>query len=191
MQTHYVRRGSGIYRPPGRLPFTGAVDPDQAAGEPTATEAALRTSEEHLRLIFDAAPIGMALVAVDGRFLQVNPALCAIVGYDAAELMDTTFQAITHPDDLEADLDHLEDCLAGTIDGYGMTKRYVHHDGHAVWVELKVVVVRDADGVAGPLRLADPRHQRAPGRRSLAGRVRGSLRRHGRARQRPHLHQRS
>ena len=91
----------------------------------------------------------MALVAVDGRFLRVNPALCAIVGYDAAALMDTTFQAITHPDDLEADLDHLEGCLAGTIDGYGMTKRYLHHDGHGVWVELKVVVVRDADGSPG------------------------------------------
>jgi len=91
----------------------------------------------------------MALVGVDGRFLRVNPALCAIVGYGAEDLMGTTFQAITHPDDLETDLDYLRGCLDGSIDGYEMAKRYIHRDGHEVWVELNVAVVRDWRGVPG------------------------------------------
>jgi PAS domain S-box-containing protein len=61
-------------------------------------------SERRFRQSFDSAPIGMALVALDGRWLEVNESLCRIVGYTEAELLRTTFQAITHPDDLEADL---------------------------------------------------------------------------------------
>ena len=64
----------------------------------------LRESEERFRLAIDEAPIGMALVALDGRFVRVNQALCEIVGYSADELTELTFQAITHPDDLNADL---------------------------------------------------------------------------------------
>ncbi len=66
-------------------------------------ERALQESEERFRLTFDEAPIGMALVALDGRFIRVNRALCEIVGYSSAELTGLTFQAITHPDDLDAD----------------------------------------------------------------------------------------
>src|SRR5688572_5044940 len=68
-------------------------------------ELALREFEERFRLTIDEAPIGMALVAPDGRFLRVNRALCGIVGYTADELTGLTFQAITHPEDLNADLE--------------------------------------------------------------------------------------
>jgi diguanylate cyclase (GGDEF)-like protein/PAS domain S-box-containing protein len=106
----------------------------------------LRISEEHFRLSFEGAPIGMALVGADGRFLEVNQSLCEIVGYDRRHLMATTFQAITHPDDLDADLSLLQTCLDGRSDGYVMEKRYVHRLGHPVWIQLNVAVARDAHG---------------------------------------------
>ncbi len=88
----------------------------------------------------------MALVAPDGRWLHVNPALCQIVGYPADELLRRTFQDITHPDDLDADLEHVRQMLAGEIRTYQMEKRYFHRTGDAVWVQLTVSLVRDATG---------------------------------------------
>jgi PAS domain S-box-containing protein len=111
------------------------------------TEAALQEATERFRLAFEGAPIGMALVATDGRWLQVNPALCEIVGYSADELLTRTFQDITHPDDLEADLDLMYQVLAGEIPSYSMEKRYFHADGDVVWINLSVSLVRDPLGV--------------------------------------------
>ncbi len=110
------------------------------------TEAALRESEERFRGAFDFAVVGMALVAPDGRFLRVNHALCDMVGYAEDELMATTFQAITHPDDLETDLAHMHRLLGGEIDTYQMEKRYVHKHGSVVWVLLGVRLVRTPQG---------------------------------------------
>ncbi len=108
--------------------------------------ARLRESELRFRSAFDNAPIGLALVAMSGRWLEVNQPLCNIVGYPADELMRTDFQAITHPDDLDADLDLFRRLLAGDVASYTMEKRYLHKDGRTVWVQLDVSVVRDADG---------------------------------------------
>ena len=110
------------------------------------TEEALRQSEDRFRGSFQAAPIGMALVAPDGRFLQVNDALCRLVGYSATELLERGFQEITHPDDLEADLEYVRQLLAGEIGGYQMEKRYFHRLGHVVWALLSVSLVRASDG---------------------------------------------
>jgi len=104
---------------------------------------ALHESEARFRGAFDSAAIGMALVALDGRWLQVNPAICAIVGYAEAELLATTNQAITHPEDLHADLAFVQQILAGGIPTYQMEKRYIHKSGHLVWVLLSVSLVRD------------------------------------------------
>jgi len=109
-------------------------------------EAALQESEERFRSAFDSAAIGMALVALDGRWLKVNCALCEIVGYSEEELLATTFQAITHPDDLETDLDYVRQLLEGKIRSYEMEKRYIHKLGHVVWILLSGAVVRDAEG---------------------------------------------
>ena len=109
-------------------------------------EDALRQSEERFRQSFDQAPIGVALVAPDGRWLRVNPAVCDIVGYPEAELLALTFQDITHPDDLAADLDLVRQVLDGTIRTYQMEKRYYHKDGRVVWVLLSVSLIRDAAG---------------------------------------------
>ncbi|CAN5687529.1 PAS domain S-box protein [soil metagenome] len=95
---------------------------------------------------FHHAPIGMALVGLDGGFLRLNRAFCEIVGYPEAELLALNFQAITHPDDLNADLGHLTRLLAGGIPSYQMDKRYLHRNGTLVWVRLSVSLVYDADG---------------------------------------------
>lgn len=101
----------------------------------------LREVDQRFRLAFDHAPIGMALVARDGHFLQVNPSYCELVGYSAQELRNLTFQAITHPEDLDRDVTHAQKLLAGEIEHYSMEKRYYHKRGHVVWVLLHVSVV--------------------------------------------------
>jgi diguanylate cyclase (GGDEF)-like protein/PAS domain S-box-containing protein len=105
---------------------------------------ALAESQARFRSAFDSAAIGIALVGPDGRWLQVNRALCELVGYSESELLATTFQAITHPDDLEADLNLVRQLLAGEIRSYHMEKRYFHKQGHVVWILLSVSLVRDA-----------------------------------------------
>ena len=113
-----------------------------------AAERARRESEEQFREAFEFASIGMALVGLDGRWLKVNPALIAMLGYSEDELLARSFQDITHPDDLADDLALVEAVLAGTIPGYRMDKRYIHRDGHAVHATLSVSQARDADGRA-------------------------------------------
>lgn len=115
-------------------------------GEMKAARAALRESEERFRSAFEAAAIGMAIVSPEGRFEKVNTALCDIVGYPREQLMQLTFQEITHPDDLEADLDQARRLAAGEIRDYQMTKRYIHRAGHVVWIRLAGSVVRDEHG---------------------------------------------
>lgn len=114
--------------------------------ERKVAEELLRENQELSRSAFDHAAIGMALVSTDGRWLQVNSSLCKIVGYSEQELLAMTFQAITHPDDLAVDLNHLHQVLAGEISSYQMEKRYYHKLGHSVWVLLSVSLVRDAQG---------------------------------------------
>ena len=108
-----------------------------------ATRAAPDTSFE---LVFEGAPIGMAIVAPDGRWLRVNPAMCAVLGRSEADLLAGAFQDVTHPDDLDADLEHLRRLAAGEIDRYEMEKRYVRPTGEHVWATLSVSVLRRADG---------------------------------------------
>lgn len=95
---------------------------------------------------FSASSIGMALVSLEGGWLDVNPALCQIVGYSREELLKVDFQTITHPEDLDADLELLQKTLDGEIDSYRMEKRYYHKRGHIVWIVLSVSLVRGSDG---------------------------------------------
>jgi diguanylate cyclase (GGDEF)-like protein/PAS domain S-box-containing protein len=106
----------------------------------------LRDAEERFRNAFDQAPIGKALVSPDGRFTRVNAALCSITGHTEAELLATTFQALTHPEDIELDLEHMYRLLAGESEAYEMEKRYRHAAGHYIWVLLSVSLVRDEAG---------------------------------------------
>ncbi|HTI69095.1 MAG TPA: PAS domain S-box protein [Candidatus Limnocylindria bacterium] len=106
----------------------------------------LRANEEHLRHTFDHASIGMALVGLDGRWKRVNRALCELIGYSEAELLQIDFQKITHPEDLEADLRQVRRLVAGDIKNYQMEKRYYHRMGTVVHALLSVTLVRDAEG---------------------------------------------
>jgi diguanylate cyclase (GGDEF)-like protein/PAS domain S-box-containing protein len=109
-------------------------------------EEALREAEERFRRSFDDAAIGMALVGRDGRWLQVNRSLCEILGYQEEELLGKTFQDITHPDDLDVDLDNLRRMLTGETRTYQTEKRYLHREGHVVWILLSVSLVHDEEG---------------------------------------------
>jgi len=108
-------------------------------------EAALQESAKRFHSTFDSAPIGMALVGIDGRFLQANDALCRILGYTQVELQQKTFQEITHPDDLQTDYSMLEELHTGRRESYQIEKRYIHKDGHDIWVLLSRSTVRDSN----------------------------------------------
>jgi PAS domain S-box-containing protein len=109
-------------------------------------ERALQESEERFRLTVDEAPIGMALVALDGHFVRVNRALCEIVGYSSIELTELTFQDITHPDGLDVDLAARGQLAHGDIPQYHREKRYIRKDGTIVDVLLNVSILRSRDG---------------------------------------------
>ncbi len=110
------------------------------------SEDLLRQSEERFSSAFEYASIGMALVAPDGRWLRVNGAVCQLLGYSESELLQKTFQDITHPDDLEADLHQVNILLRGEVNSFQMEKRYFHKSGQVVWALLSVSLVWDDQG---------------------------------------------
>ncbi|HAN91763.1 MAG TPA: hypothetical protein DCQ33_06740 [Nitrospira sp.] len=117
-----------------------------ARDEAEAASEKLRVSEERFRLTIDEAPIGMALVALDGRFVRVNHALCEIVGYSPAELTTLAFHDITHPDDLAADVALAGQLASGKIPRYQLEKRYLRKDGTTVDIMLNGSILRDKQG---------------------------------------------
>lgn len=104
-------------------------------------QSALKESEEKFRKAFHFAPIGMTTVSLKGNFIQVNNALCNLLGFTNEELMNMTFQEITHPDDLSIDLDFMQDMINLKRDTYQMKKRYFHKDGSIVWALLSVSLI--------------------------------------------------
>lgn len=110
------------------------------------SDALFRASEAGYRSMFELASVGIALVAPDGGWINVNRALCEIIGYNAAELELLTFQDITHPDDLNTDIEHLQQLIDGKIDHYQMEKRYLRKDGDSVWVNLSVTKKLSSEG---------------------------------------------
>lgn len=106
----------------------------------------LEISNEQFKGAFEYSAIGMALVSTQGDWLKVNKSVCDIVGYSEEELLSKTFQDITHPDDLDLDLEHLGEMLRGEIETYQMEKRYFHKKGHIVWVLLSVSLAKTTDG---------------------------------------------
>lgn len=135
--------GSSVRDADGNLMYF--VTQMQDITERKRVELALRDSEERFRRAFDYAAIGMALVAPDGRWLKVNRIVTKITGYSEEELLGMDFQTITHPDDLACDLDLMQRLLKGEIEAYQIEKRYVHKNGHPVWIQLNVSPVYSAD----------------------------------------------
>lgn len=107
--------------------------------------ARIRASENLFSTSFEFAPIGKALVGLDGQWLRVNKSICNMLGYTKDELLEKNFQDLTHPDDLKIDLHHVQQLLAGNINNYQIEKRYLHKNGGIVWATLAVTLVRKAD----------------------------------------------
>lgn len=114
--------------------------------EQVHAEAALAESEERFKGAFENSATGMALIALDGRWLKVNRAVCDITGYSEAELLARSYQELTHPEDRNAGPASLAELLAGKKDSVQIEKRYVHKLGHSVWVLVNVSLVRDGSG---------------------------------------------
>ncbi len=106
----------------------------------------LMESEARFRATFEQTAVGVAHVSTDGKFLRVNEKFCEIVGYSEEEMRKLTFQEITHPDDLNTDLEHVQQVLKGTRENYSMDKRYYRKDGSIIWINLAVSLVFDREG---------------------------------------------
>lgn len=110
------------------------------------SEAALRESEKRFRSTLEHAPIGIAIVSLDGRWVEVNNAVCEILGYGKEELQQLTFHDVTHPDDLQVDVSYSEQLLSGAVRSYQLEKRYIRKNGSIVPVLLTGTLVRDDTG---------------------------------------------
>jgi diguanylate cyclase (GGDEF)-like protein/PAS domain S-box-containing protein len=126
----------------GEQLFTGVI---RDVTERKRIEDSLREMRDRFRSIFDHAPIGVAMVSLEGRYLQVNRSLCEILGYTEEELQALTWQEITHPDDLAASSAHARRIVEGEFPKYHLEKRFLHADGRTVWASLSVSLVRDAE----------------------------------------------
>lgn len=111
-----------------------------------AARARLEAAEARYHAVFDQAAMGVARVAPDGAFLEVNDQFCAMMGYDREELAQMTFQGITHPDDISANLALTQALLAGEISTYSLEKRYIAKGGRVMWHNLTVSLVCDGAG---------------------------------------------
>ncbi|MDP1847968.1 MAG: PAS domain S-box protein [Solirubrobacteraceae bacterium] len=95
---------------------------------------------------FDHAPIGMAILGADGRYVRVNDALCAMLGREREMLLGTRDNEITHPDDRARDVELAWRILRGELDSVQLEKRFVRPDGAAVWVISNMTYLRDDEG---------------------------------------------
>ena len=142
----------------GRLDADGRVcslfGTNQDITELRVAQGARREAQELFETAFSRAPIGMALVGARRTLSEGQPHVCAITGWIEPELLERTFQDITHPEDLDDDLEHVRGLLAGELPGYQMEKRYIRGSGEEIWVNLSVSLVSDP---AGRPRYSSPR----------------------------------
>ena len=115
-------------------------------------EHALRTSEDRLKTVFVQAPFGIALIdSLTGHIYEANPRFAEIAGRSMEEMVNIDWLQITHPDDVQADLDNMALLNAGKINRFQMEKRYLHPDGTAVWISMTIATSKVEDK-------ARPRH---------------------------------
>ncbi len=103
-------------------------------------------AEQHFHAIFDHAMLGMARSGLDKCWIEVNPALCKMLGYSAAELTGKTWAELTHPDDLPENTARFAAVLRGEADGYEMEKRFIRPDGSVVHTAIAARGIRKANG---------------------------------------------
>jgi two-component system, cell cycle sensor histidine kinase and response regulator CckA len=140
LRTH----GHAVRDARGRVQYYEGVAEDITAHR--RAEAELRESEERFRSTFEDASIGMALQDLTGQYLRVNAAFCRMVGRTEAELLAMSWQALTHPSDVEREIE--QRLLAGDAGVSPVEKRYLHRDGHVVWASVSAALVRDNAGRA-------------------------------------------
>jgi diguanylate cyclase (GGDEF)-like protein/PAS domain S-box-containing protein len=110
------------------------------------SEQAQRTSEERFKTMFVQAPLGIALIdSLTGRIYEVNTRFADIAGRSLEEMLNIGWLQITHPDDVQADLDNMALMNAGKLNGYQMEKRYLHPDGKAVWIDMTITPLNVED----------------------------------------------
>ena len=120
-----------------------------ACADVTSRKAAaetIRENEERLRAMFNQAAVGIAVAALDGHFVSMNRKFSEILGYTPEDLRQRTFADITHPEDLAATRAAVDQLLAQTIPAYVLEKRYIRHDGSAIWSLTTVTLLKNAAG---------------------------------------------
>ena len=108
----------------------------------------MRESEERFRAIFEQTAVGIAKTALCGQFIRVNPGFCQIVRYAESDLLQQNWEAITHPDDIEADGQYVRLLLSGEIETFSREKRLICKDEEVCWANVTVSAMRDAEGTA-------------------------------------------
>lgn len=92
------------------------------------------------------SPNGFAIVSLEGKFISSNPALSQILGYSEDELVGMSFDSITYSDDLEEDIRSRNQFLKGPVSTFKRKKRYIHKDGHNLWIQIDVTLIRNKKG---------------------------------------------
>jgi len=128
----------------GRL--WGAIEVMEDISERKLERAALIDTARSFKSAFEDAAVGMAMTGLDGRWMKVNRALCETLGYVEHELLATTFEGVTYPEDRDANSEYSTQMREGKLGSYQMERRYVRKDGKVIWATLSVSLVRDAGG---------------------------------------------
>ncbi|UJH66083.1 PAS domain-containing sensor histidine kinase [Allomuricauda sp. SCSIO 65647] len=144
-EVRYIKASASVKRDKKGSPLK-MVGTNWDITELKTTQLALQRSDESFVGAFQNSSIGMALVGLDGKWIDVNQSICDSVGYTKEELMQLTFQDITHPEDLEKDLRLLNELINGKRETYQIEKRYHHKEGHLVYVLLTVTGGYDING---------------------------------------------
>src|SRR3712207_2118919 len=108
------------------------ADDLEATSEVGGSAGDLGAGRQRFESALEHAAIGTALISPEGRWLRANSAFHELIGYKEEELLSKTFQDLTHPEDLNADIERLEQMLRGEIHSYQVEKRFLHKEGHAV-----------------------------------------------------------
>jgi len=109
-------------------------------------EEELRNSEEKYRALVTSGAIGVIKVSIKGEALEYNKKLLDFFGYTAEEFQNKTFMELTHSEDLKADVELFQELIEGKRDHYNIEKRYIHKEGHIIWGNLSVAIIRDSEG---------------------------------------------
>lgn len=126
--------------------LTGYSERVSAEIDRADAEEALQKSEQKFRISFDEAPIGIAVLGLDGKFIDTNKAWAHILGYSKEELLTKKMTELTHPDDIESSIKLFKKYVDREISSIDVEKRYTHKSGHTVWGHIRANMIVDSDG---------------------------------------------